>query len=70
MLKIEKSKHAKMEVVVIQDLVPANRLLRKIDKYIDSSFINEICKPYFYAYNIRPAIEPVITFKMLFIVYL
>ncbi len=34
----------KYELVMIENLVPENHLLRKIDKVIDFSFINEICK--------------------------
>lgn len=60
----------KMEFVCIEDLVPEDHILRKIDKYIDFSFINEICRPYYCENNGRPAIEPVIMFKMLFIGYL
>ncbi|WP_162840387.1 transposase, partial [Acetanaerobacterium elongatum] len=54
----------------MENLVPKDHLLRKIDRYIDFSFINEICRPY-YCENIgRPAIEPEIMFRMLFIGYL
>jgi transposase len=60
----------RMEVVLIENLVPKDHLLRKIDKYIDFSFINEICRPYYCENNGRPAIEPEIMFKMLFIGYL
>lgn len=70
MLKTSKGTQAKMEIVMIDELVPADHLLRKINKYIDFSFINEICKPYYCADNGRPAIEPVVMFKMLFIGYL
>ena len=55
---------------MIDELVPADHLLRKINKYIDFSFINEICKPCYCADNGRPAIEPVVLFKMLFLGYL
>ncbi len=44
--------------------------LRKIDKYINFSFINDLCRPYYCENNGRPAIEPEIMFKMLFIGYL
>jgi len=64
------NRQSKMETVMIENLVPENHLLRKIDKYIDFSFINEICRPYYCADNGRPAIEPEILFKMLFIGYL
>jgi len=60
----------KMELVMVENLVPENHLLRKIDKVIDFSFINEICKPYYCENNGRPAIEPEILFRMLFIGYL
>ena len=55
---------------MIDDLVPKDHLLRKIDRYIDFSFINEICRPYYCADNGRPAIEPEILFRMLFLGYL
>lgn len=64
------NKQAKMETVILENLIPEDHLLRKIDKYIDFSFINEMCKPYYCENNGRPAIEPVILFKMLFIGYL
>ena len=58
------------EFVQVEELVPLGHLLRKIDKYIDFSFINEICRPYYNGENGRPAIEPEIMFRMLFIGYL
>lgn len=64
------SREQKWETVLINQLVPENHLLRKIDRYIDFSFINEICRPYYSADNGRPAIEPEILFRMLFIGYL
>jgi len=60
----------KAEFVIIDDLVPKDHLLRKIDETIDFSFINDICKPYYCLDNGRPAIEPKILFKMLLIGYL
>ncbi|SDM51899.1 transposase, partial [Acetanaerobacterium elongatum] len=70
MLNTGTNRQEKMELVIIENLVPKDHLLRKIDRYIDFSFINEICRPY-YCENIgRPAIEPEIMFRMLFIGYL
>lgn len=63
-------KQTKMEFITIEQLVPQDHLLRKIDKYIDFSFINELCRPYYCKDNGRPAVEPEILFKMLFIGYL
>ena len=54
-----------MEFVYIEDLVPEDHILRKIDKYIDFSFINDLCRPYYCENNGRPTIEPEIMFKML-----
>lgn len=70
MLLENTNRQQKFETVLIENLVPENHLLRKIDKHIDFSFINEICRPYYCDNNGRPAIEPVILFKMLFIGYL
>lgn len=70
MLKETHSQQLKYEMVMIENLVPENHLLRKIDKVIDFSFINEICRPYYCEDNGRPAIEPEVLFKMLFIGYL
>ena len=63
-------KQEKMELVMLEQIVPENHLLRLIDKYIDFSFINDICAPYYCKDNGRPAIEPEILFRMLFIGYL
>lgn len=64
------NRQRKIEFVYIEDLVPEDHILRKIDKYIDFSFINDLCRPYYCENNGRPAIEPEIMFKMLFIGYL
>ena len=70
MLDTVTNRQQKMELVVIENLVPKDHLLRKIDRYIDFSFINEICRPYYCENNGRPAIEPEIMFRMLFIGYM
>ena len=58
------------DYISIDELVPDNHLLRKIDKYIDFSFIYNKVKPYYCEDNGRPPIDPVMLFKMLFIGYL
>ena len=63
-------KQSELELIIIEELVPEDHLLRKIDQYIDFSFINEICKPYYSKDTGRPAVEPEILFKMLFLGYL
>lgn len=59
-----------MELVYIDELVPKDHLLRKIDKAIDFSFIHDKVKDLYCADNGRPAVDPVVLFKMLFIGYL
>jgi transposase len=59
-----------VEFVFLDELVPANHLLRKIDTYIDFSFILEKVRPYYSQDNGRPSLDPLILFKMMFIGYL
>ena len=70
MLKPPKNQQVKMEFVSINELVPQNHLLRKIAKVIDFSFIHESSKELYCRDNGRPAIDPIVLFKMLFIGYL
>lgn len=60
----------KLEIVLLENLVPQNHILRKIAKYIDFSFIREMTKDLYCHDNGRPAVDPVVLFKMLFIGYL
>lgn len=64
------STQQKFEFVYIEDLVPEDHILRKIDKHIDFSFITELVKDLYCPDNGRPSIDPVVLFKMLFIGYL
>lgn len=58
------------EFVSIEELVPEDHLLRKIDEYIDFQYIVEKTRS-FYSQDIgRPSIDSIVLFKMLFIGYL
>jgi transposase len=70
MLRDKSSIQQQYEFVLIDNLVPEDHILRKIDKYIDFSFIRELTKDLYCENNGRPAIDPEILFKMLFIGYL
>jgi transposase len=70
MLRDKSLKQQQLECVLIDNLVPQDHLLRKIDQYIDFSFIRELTKSLYCENNGRPAIDPEILFKMLFIGYL
>ena len=66
----EAGRQNEYEVVLLEELVPQDHLLRKIDKAVDFSFIHDLCKG-LYAENIgRPAVEPELLFRMLFLGYL
>lgn len=70
MLRERKEEKLEYEFVSMERLVPQDHLLRKINKYIDFSFINDAVKDLYCEDNGRPAIEPVILFKMLFLKHL
>ena len=58
------------EMVTLEELVPKDHLLRIIDRYIRFDFIHEATAHLYCHDNGRPAIDPVVLFKMLFIGYL
>lgn len=65
----KESSQNEVEFVSIDELVPSDHLLRKIDQYIDFSFIWEKTRPYYSEDNGRPS-DPLLLFKMMFIGYL
>ena len=69
MLKKRNDIQTQMEFVSIEELVPQNHLLRKIHKTINFEFIREKVEGLYCPDNGRPAIDPVVLFKMLFIGY-
>lgn len=69
MLRSNREKQQSYEFVSIEDLVPQDHLLRKVDKYIDFSFIDDKVRPLYCADNGRPAIDPTVLFKMIFLGY-
>ena len=70
MLREHDNKQIGLEFVSIEELVPADHLLRKIASVIDFDFIRDKVKDLYCADNGRPAIDPVVLFKMLFLGYL
>ena len=65
-----KEAQSEIELVMLEELVPQDHLLRKIDKYIDFSFIRDLTRDLYCHTNGRPAVDTVVLFKMLFIGYL
>lgn len=70
MLRDRVPQQHELEMVTLEQLVPDDHLLRKIDRYIDFSFIHDRVKHLYCQDNGRPAMDPVMLFKMLFIGYL
>ena len=69
MLNKSHEKQQGMELIILEQLVPQDHLLRKIDRSIDFSFIRRLRAPLYSATG-RPAIEPEVLFRMLFAGYL
>lgn len=59
------SHQSEYEIVRLEELVPQDHLLRKIDAAVDFSFIHDLCKDLYRPDNGRPAVEPEQLFKML-----
>ena len=59
-----------VEFVVIDQLVPKEHLLRKIDAAVDFTRLYEMVEPLYCEDNGRPSIDPVVLFKMVLIQHL
>ena len=70
MLKTPTPFQHELEMVTLEQLVPKDHLLRLIDRHIAFDFIRERTQALYCADNGRPAFDPVLLFKMLFIGYL
>jgi transposase len=58
------------EFVCLEQLVPQDHLLRKIENVLDFEFIREKVRMLYSENNGRPSVDPVVLFKLLFIGYL
>jgi transposase len=59
-----------LEMVTLEQLVPENHLVRKIEAAIDFSFIYPLVKDMYSLDRGRPSIDPVVLIKMTFIQYM
>lgn len=68
----EKSNGSREQVgfYCMDDLVPKDHILRKIEKAIDFSFLYDLVKDRYSEDTGRPSIDPVVLFKIVFIQYL
>ena len=67
MITINKNIQSEILMTTMEELVPEDSLFRKIDKYIDFTFIYEEVKSLYCEHNGRPSIDPVVLFKLVFI---
>ncbi|MDI3491695.1 IS1182 family transposase [Azoarcus communis] len=70
MLKPAYPAQTELEMVTLEQLVPKDHLLRLLDQHIRFDFIREATEHLYCENNGRPAVDPVVLFKMLFIGYL
>jgi len=70
MLKKPGPEQTALEMVTLESLVPQDHLLRKVEAAIDFSFIHEGVADLYCLDNGRPALDPTLMFKALFIGYL
>lgn len=68
--KNNKNKSDQIQMISVEQLVPKDHLLRKIDKYIDFDFIYDLVEDKYSLDNGRPSIDPVVLMKLVFIQYL
>ena len=63
MVNERKEAQSEIELVMLEELVPQDHLL-------DFSFIRDLTRDLYCHTNARPAVDPVVLFKVLFIGYL
>ena len=67
MITINKNIQSEILMTTMEEIVPEDSLFRKIDKYIDFTFIYDKVKNLYCENNGRPSIDPVVLFKIVFI---
>lgn len=67
MLSKDKQERSQMEFFSIEEFVPQEHLLRKIDSAVDFTHIYNIVSNLYCSDNGRPSIDPVVLFKMVII---
>ena len=70
MMTNSENKQIKFHMITIENLVPENHFLRKLNRLADFSFIREETKAFYCHNNGRPCIDPVVLVKYLLIGFL
>ena len=55
---------AQMEIISLEDMVPENHLVRKLEAAIDWNFIYDLVEPLYCEDNGRPSLDPVTLIKL------
>lgn len=66
----QRGNREQVEIFSIEEFVPSDHLLRKIDRAIDFTHIYDFVEDLYCADNGRPSIDPVVKFKMVLIQHL
>lgn len=69
MTKNQNVERDQIEMITIDELIPQDHLVRKLEATIDFSFIYPLVEPLYSTFG-RPSIDPVVLFKMTFVQYL
>ena len=70
MLSTKREERGQYEMICIEELVPSDHILRKIDAAIDFTHIYDLVGDLYCPDNGRPSIDPVVLFKMVLIQHL
>ena len=70
MLERKTDGRKEVKIVCLEDLVPVDHLLRKIEKAVDFEEIYPMVEPYYCEDNGRPAVDPVVLVKIVLIQHL
>lgn len=68
--KNNKNKSDQIQMISVEQLVPKDHILRKIDKYIDFDFTYDLVEDKYSSDNGRQSIDPVVLMKLIYIQYL
>jgi len=66
----EKEQRKQIKMLCIEDLVPSDHILRKVENALDFSFIYDEVKDLYCLDNGRPSVDPVVLFKLCIINYM
>lgn len=69
MMGVQKNNRKNQVTISVEELIPEDHFLRKVERTIDFGFIEAKLKPYYCHNNGRPSIHPITLFKMMFIGY-